>query len=263
MADPRRILGFEGAANFRDAGGYRTADGLRVRWGHLFRSGRLSALSEVDRDRLDGLGITTIFDLRARAEREKDPTCWSRDGLVTQTYRPGHKRRLVDMALDYPASAEGALALMRDFYAEMPETMAHIFGEMIAAIADGASPCIIHCSAGKDRTGMAVALLLAALGVPRETIVEDYVLTGSIARPQGEMANAVVRARDEGAFARFYPPEAIAVMMAADADYIEAALDAIERRHGSLAAFLRDRLGLDETSIEQLRSRLLEPPTTM
>ena len=180
--------------NFRDIGGIISdEENSCVRHGLVFRSGRLSDLVENDLRLLGELGVTSIFDLRARREREADPTIWQGGGVETHVFRPGHKRRLVDMAQDYPATPAGAEALMRDFSAELPRTMAHVFGELLVRISQGAFPCIIHCSAGKDRTGMAVALLLAALGCGREAIVADYVASAHARRIEGAMVRSVVR----------------------------------------------------------------------
>ncbi len=253
-----RFVPLYGASNFRDFGGYPGAGGRTIRWRRLFRSNKLSGLSEADGARLDSLGVRTVFDLRARAEREADPTAWSHPTLQVRTYRPGHKRRLVDMALEYPPTLEGVQALMHDFYAEMPFTMAHVFGEIIREVAQGASPCLVHCSAGKDRTGMAAALLQAALGAGREAIVADYELTNARPRPISDMARAVTPDARGGDLRARYPPEAIEAMMAADPAYIGAALDAIEARHGSLAGFIQEGLGVDAATVARLRTELLE-----
>lgn len=253
-----RLIGLEGARNFRDFGGYPIDGSGRIRRGRLYRSNRLSKLTPADLERLGALGITTIFDLRARREREADPTVWTDPSLTTHVFRPGHKRRLVDMALDYPPTLAGVQALMHDFYTEMPAAMGETFGAIIRHVAEGAEPCVIHCSAGKDRTGVAVALLLAALGADRAEIVADYAFTSAIPRRQaGDMARAVVRTGGDEEFRRRYPPEAIAAMMAADPAYIAAALDAIDRAHGSTAAYLAS-IGVDGDAVARLRTRLVD-----
>ncbi|AHE55492.1 tyrosine-protein phosphatase [Sphingomonas sanxanigenens] len=253
-----RLIGLEGARNFRDFGGYAVSGGGRIRRGRLYRSNRLSKLTAADLDRLATLDVTTIFDLRARREREADPTVWTDPASITHVFRPGHKRRLVDMALDYPPTAAGAQALMHDFYAEMPTAMGETFGAIIRHVADGAAPCVIHCSAGKDRTGVAVALLLAALGVDRAEIAVDYAFTSAIpGRQAGDMARAVVRTGGDEEFRRRYPPEAIAAMMAADPGYIAAAFDAVARGHGTISAYLAS-IGVDDEVVARLRARLVE-----
>ena len=201
--------------------------------------------------------IVAIFDLRARAEREQDPTAWASPDIATYVFRAGHKRRLIDMALDYPPSRAGVIALMRNFYRAMPQTMGHVFGEMIRRMAAGSTPCIIHCSAGKDRTGVAVAILLAALGVPREDIVANYVISASIAGLEADMARAVTRAGDVDNLVARYPADAIAAMMDASPDYIRQALDAIDGEFGSVDDYLRDG-GVTGDMLKDLRRALLE-----
>lgn len=248
-----------GANNFRDIGGYTCAAGRILRSGQVFRSDRLSALTPDDMAVLDGLSLRAIFDLRARREREADPTLWARAEVQTHVFRPGHKRRLIDMAADYPATAEGAQALMLDFYAELPRTMAHVFAEILQRISQGAFPCIIHCSAGKDRTGMAVALLLSALGCGREVIIADYAATAHAApRLEAAMARSVVSDPAADRFRARYPAEAVAVMVAARPAYLAAALDAIDRDFGGMDAYLAG-IGIDAATIARLRDHLLEP----
>jgi protein-tyrosine phosphatase len=249
----------EGASNFRDFGGCLTPEGRAVRRGRLFRSNKLSALTESDLVKLDAAGIRTIFDLRLDDERERDPTAWSHPELVIETYLPRGKRRLVDMAREYPTTREGALELMHEFYAKMPHSMTHMFASIIRRLAAGGAPCVIHCSAGKDRTGVAVAAVLAALGVSREAIVADYVITRHAWDREADMARATT---DTGAVTDLrerYPPEARAVMSDAAPSYIVAALDSAEARYGSLHAYVREALDLEDGIIAALREQLLEP----
>lgn len=252
-------LRLEGASNFRDFGGWPTAEGARVRRGRLFRSNKLSMLTEADHARLDAAGIRTIFDLRLDDERERDPTSWSRPELVIETYPPRKKRRLVDMALEYPPTEEGALRLMHDFYARMPHAMTHMFSAIIRRLAAGGAPCVIHCSAGKDRTGVAAATVLAALGVGREAIVADYVVTRHAWDREADMARATVATGALSEMRERYPAQARAVMSDAAPSYIAAALDSAEARYGSLDAYVIEGLGLEPQVIAALRASLLEP----
>lgn len=261
--DRSRIVELEGAANFRDFGGYPAGNGQQVRRGVLFRSNRLSQLTENDVATLAATGITTVFDLRAPREREADPTAWQGAHLAFHTWPPGHKRRLVDMARDYPQDAGGAEALMLDFYAELPRTMSNAFSDIIRHIADGAAPCVIHCSAGKDRTGMAAALVLSALGVEQDIILDDYAMTDRIVASEDDIARSLFTGRDGGARAQgtmreAFPPEAIAVMRSARPAFLESAFAGIESEYGSLTAYF-DAIDIDHTVQAALRSRLLEP----
>ena len=261
--DRGRLLALEGAGNLRDFGGYALEDGSgRVRRGMLFRSNRLSQLSPADVEVLDATGIETVFDLRSPKERDADPTAWRRGGLAFHTWPPGHKRRLVDMALEYPQTEAGARQLMLDFYAELPRTLGHAFGGIMAIIADGGAPCVMHCSAGKDRTGMAAALVLSALGVPRETVLDDYAMTDRIAANEDDMARSLFTGRDggekaKGALRKAFPPEAIAVMRSARPEFLEAAFAGIAREFGTMPEYF-ESIGVDAAMRDRLASLLVE-----
>ncbi|WP_271079564.1 tyrosine-protein phosphatase [Aurantiacibacter sp. MUD61] len=262
-ADRARILPLEGAGNFRDFGGYHTHDGGRIKTGVLFRSNRLSMLSADDIRALEETRIRAIFDLRAPREREADPTAWNAEHLAFHTWPPGHKRRLVDMALEYPQNADGARQLMLDFYAELPRTLGHAFGGILSEIAKGAVPCVMHCSAGKDRTGMAAALVLSSVGVPRETVLDDYALTDRIAASEDDMARSLFIGRDGGAKAqsamrKAFPAEAIAVMRSANPEFLESAFAGIASEYGSLDQYY-DSIGVDREMRERLAQLLVEP----
>jgi protein-tyrosine phosphatase len=260
--DNPRVLGLSGATNFRDFGGYPTSDGRQVRWRHLYRSNKLSALSAEDRQHLDSLAIHTVFDLRARHEREADPTCWSHGLLRVETYPSGLKRPLVEMAQGHGGDEKGALALMAEFYGSMPRTMPHVFGGVIRSVANGASPCIIHCSAGKDRTGIACALILTALGVPREIVMEDYVLTQSLHRPKSDMDRAIAPSEKGQAMSSRFTPAAIDLLMASRADYLATAFATMKEDHGSIEGYIGDALDIDGDTVARLKERLLEPLLT-
>lgn len=249
----------QGATNFRDFGGWPGEDGRRVRQGLLYRSNALAELTREDLQVLDGLGVRAVYDLRTRPEREAAPTAWTPEGLTTRTFKAQHKRRLADMALEYPPDQEGVLRLMHDFYSDLPFTYAPAISGVIDAISEGGAPCIVHCSAGKDRTGIVCALLLTALGVSREDVVEDYERTNRRSHAERDMARAVAPREGDDALRRRYPPESIAAMMAAAPSYIEAAFAAIDGRYPRMADYLRAELGLDAARLDALRAELLEP----
>lgn len=261
--DRARVVALQGARNFRDFGGYPTDTGGCVRRGVLFRSNRLSGLSDNDIATLEGTGIATIFDLRAPREREADPTAWQSGQLAIHAWPPGHKRRLVDMAMEYPQTAEGAESLMRDFYADLPRVLGHAFGAILCRIAEGRTPCIIHCSAGKDRTGVAVALVLSALGVPRDLVLDDYAMTDRIAASDDDVARSLFVGRDGGDQARqamhsHFRPEMIAVMRSAKPAFLQSAFAGIDRDFGSLPEYFA-AIGVDRAVQDKLLLSLVTP----
>ena len=173
--EPTRALAFEGCVNFRDLGGYATADGMAVGWRRLFRADGLHRLSEADRRQLIDLGVSTVIDLRTVDEAQQRGRFPVEDVPV----------RYVDLPLtdvlptteEMPSWAEASYVASR--YALMVSEGAPALTGAFAALASGGSlPAVFHCSAGKDRTGVLSALILAFLGVPDETIVADYTLSG-------------------------------------------------------------------------------------
>jgi protein-tyrosine phosphatase len=172
--EPSRALTFEGCVNFRDLGGYRTVDGMAVGWRRLFRADGLHKLSGADRRQLIDLGVATVIDLRTVDEAEQRGRFPVEDVPV----------RYVDLPLtdvlptteEMPSWAEASYVASR--YALMVSEGAPALTGAFAALASGGSlPAVFHCSAGKDRTGVLSALILAFLGVPDETIVADYTLS--------------------------------------------------------------------------------------
>lgn len=257
LAAHERVIELQGAANFRDCGGYPCAGGGHVRWGRLFRSGKLSDLTDADIRRLEALGIRSVFDLRAPKECRQDPTRWSHPDLRVSTYPKGGDRRLIELPPGRTGDADGALALMTNFYAAIPFELAPAFKAMLRDLSQGAHPCIVHCSAGKDRTGVAIALVLTALGVEREIVVQDYQLTQQLPRPVSDMARAVDADRSEKRFRERFSAEAIDLMMSANIRFIATAFTAMEERHGSVTEYMRCELGADEDVIAGLRHQLL------
>jgi protein-tyrosine phosphatase len=175
VPEPSRALAFEGCVNFRDLGGYRTTDGMTVGWRRLFRADGLHRLSEADRRLLVELGVATVIDLRTVDEAEQR-------GRFPVAEVPV---RYVDLPLtdvlptteEMPSWAEASYVASR--YALMvSEGAPALTGAFAALASSGSLPAVFHCSAGKDRTGVLSALILAFLGVPDETIIADYALSG-------------------------------------------------------------------------------------
>lgn len=254
-----RVLPLEGGRNFRDLGGYRAADGRHVRWGLLYRSGAMAGLTDADYRYLADLGIRTICDLRSTDERDRARVQWRLSEpprMLTRDYR-------MDMAafaalMTGPHSAEAITAGMAKSYERIPYEYAAdyrvMFGELIA----GRVPLAFNCSAGKDRTGVAAALILLALGVPRQTVLDDYMLSNSAAHI--DSLAKIAGADDDptaAAFARL-PPEARRLLTGVQRAWLEAALGAIEAQDGSIPAYLERQLGVDARATRILRTRYLE-----
>jgi protein-tyrosine phosphatase len=247
-----RLLPLQGGNNFRDLGGYETADGRTVQWGVLYRSGTMVQLTPDDYRYLGQLGIRTICDFRSSEERSNEPTDWLAD--------PQPVRQQRDYVLDTTTlmasiarpdvTPEQAKAVFADFYREVPFVYAEHYRTLFAELLAGRAPLTFNCSAGKDRTGVAAALLLSALGVERQQVVADYLLSNRYYKP----AQPKPGANDSTSrLLASLQPAVVQVLMGVDASYIEAALDAATRKHGSLEAYFANELGVDAAGLRQLR----------
>ena len=255
--DERRLLSLHGVRNFRDLGGYRTQDGRRVKWGKLFRSGSMAGLASSDHDGLARLSIRTIIDLRTAYERQAEPntwhlaakiTCWSGD--CHNSF--GELRKVLASGLPSAAAARDA---MIEGYRRLPFEQAPAFTELFGRLAAGDVPLIVHCSAGKDRTGIAAALVLSALGVARDTVVEDYVLTNKVADLE---RHHLQRARQRKSALADQSPEIISAVMSAHADYLYAAFAVMEERYGTIGGYLREQANVTPETLHRIQRALLE-----
>jgi protein-tyrosine phosphatase len=262
-AQALRILNLEGGCNFRDLGGYLTRDGRQLAWGRVFRSGVLSYFTPNDQQQLSQLGVRAICDLRRADEREREQTRWSDTNTQHLTWDDGSAApTIMSIAThhSHPFTAEGMRAATIDLYRALPTWMAPRLRGMFERIAHGDVPIVVHCAAGKDRTGIAIALLLAVLDVPHETILADYLLTNDAC----DLVQFIL-ARHEartGVAASLHPlaamPEDIRdVLFAADADYLDAALHQIAGDHGNVAEYLRKEVGVDDALRSAVRTALL------
>lgn len=259
-----RVLALEGGCNFRDFGGYRTQDGYHVRRGLLFRSGVMAHFTAADAHKVRALGIRSIIDLRREKEREKEPTRWTDAGVeVVFRDHPQDAAALKWITMDAEQTAATAKDALIALYRTMPEWLATRMRDLFERLAGIDAPLLLHCSAGKDRTGFGAALVLEALGVPRETVLQDYALTNTAV----DLEAFVLRHHDAGMGLTDaeHPllsvlPDARAAMLAADPDYLLATLARIDQEFGGVTAYVQNQLGIDDDALQQLRARLLVKP---
>jgi protein-tyrosine phosphatase len=246
-----RALELSGAPNFRDIGGYVTVDGHSVRWNRVYRSSDLSHLTSTDAKKVGSLNIASVIDLRTDEERARSPRVWMRS--PADIYQSPQKTLapVMQVILHDAESADGARAGLIQFYARMPDRYRAEYSAMFQRIAAGELPILVHCTAGKDRTGVAIALLLTAIGVSRPVVVDDYALTEKLVPASAGAASA------QGASAKL-PEESRRVLWRADPKYILAALDSIEREYGSTNGYLARGLGLSKAQIVAVRAALVE-----
>jgi protein-tyrosine phosphatase len=249
----------EGAPNFRDLGGLPVAGG-RIRPGRLFRSDRLSSLTERDLALLGELDLRLVCDVRSAGERERHPNRLP-DGhraeamLLDISADLRGDQMLIDILSDDPTAA-GARRMMIETYRRLPAAFAPCLGRLVARLCAGdCLPAVIHCTAGKDRTGFVVAMLLLALGASRETVFSDYILTD---RRQDTPAR-------EGSVARLialrlgFPtePEVARAIVTVCEEYLETALATIAGRYGGVDAYL-SQAGIDDAHRRRLAELLVE-----
>ena len=248
-ARPPQLVALEGSRNFRDLGGYLGADGRRVRERRLFRSGTLAYLTPAGQRDLAALGIRTVCDLRTTGERvrEPSPALPGTTRTLAWDYELDHGAVLGAVAVASPRADE-VRAAITEFYRTAAEDFAPRFAQIFRLLRADEAPLVLHCAAGKDRTGVASALLLTALGVAHEDVVADYALSDQVTDFERLFSD-----RDSWGFLRDLAPEVRAPLFASEPAYIEAMLGSIRERHGSVEQYLRTRLDLDQDALAQLR----------
>jgi protein-tyrosine phosphatase len=243
----RRTIDFVGTRNFRDLGGIPTPSG-ETRYGVIYRSDRLSNLTNADGEQLHELGIATIIDMRSAEERQRAPNRLAPGTKVNQLERaflPRHTLGMFDAinSGEYDEAATYA-AMIRQYRAlalEHTQDYRRIIDDLIAP---GAAPAIFHCTSGKDRTGMIAAIILLALETPVDAVAADYAMTQD-------------RIEKVDYFADTANAKAIEIVMAANPDYICAAFTAMETAFGSITLYLRNGIGVTTEKQRRLQELLV------
>ncbi|MER6343544.1 tyrosine-protein phosphatase [Streptomyces sp. NPDC001595] len=242
-----RLVRLDGTVNLRDAGGYRTKDGRWVRMGVVYRSDSLGKLTDADVAKLKRLGLAADFDLRTTQERTADP----------DRVPEGVKYVVADVIGDgspvftMPETADEAARMMIDGEKAMVSGAGAkaAYSSVFADLSDGdADGVLYHCTAGKDRTGWASAALLTALGVPRETVMADYLASNDYRAE----ANAAMLAALPPAQAAVYKP-----LLDVRPEYLNSGFAEVREEFGSFAAYEREGLGLNAAELMRLRAELL------
>ena len=226
-------LTWSGCTNVRDLGGLPVEGGGAIRDRALVRSDSLTRLDEDGVRALDAYGVARVIDLRAEAEAATPPHPYA--GAATYRNEPW-----VDVSLDEDAT-------LADFYRGSLDRNTERIASVVRAFVDAPpGPVVVHCAAGKDRTGIIVALLLLVAGVPRESVVDDYVLSESEPEIERLLArlDPDVRERAE-AFSRSRP------------ETIGTALEHLDATYGGVRAYLRDTCGLSQNEVTAVRTRLV------
>jgi protein-tyrosine phosphatase len=236
-----------GATNFRDLGGYIGQDGRTVKWRRIFRSDHLAGLTPADQALLAELGVTRAIDFRGQAEGAAYAYAIPGVAYHPLVIEPTVVQRALELqATGRALTAQDAVGLMQDTYRGFVHENAPRFAELFRLLLASDAPTVFHCTAGKDRTGFAAALILLALGVPRETVMQDYLLTNNLyRRPAGMGSHA--------------PEEVLAVLWRVQEEFLDAALHMVDQDYGGVQTYLVEVLGVDAAAQRQLVAQYLQP----
>lgn len=258
-----RLLPLEGGRNFRDLGGYPTQTGQSVRWGRIYRSGVMAGLTANDLVYLDRLGLETVCDLRSLEERRGEPAPFKQD-IGPKIAAFDYDMDMSSMAAMFTArTREEAVTAFAASYTGMTQMLRAHFTDMFARLVRGEAPLALNCSAGKDRTGIASALILSVLGVPRDVVIADYALSETFVPPQKYIdevrtpaAESVMSSAQRTLFTRM-PDPVLRVLMGSDGDVMRQALAALDEKFGGPVALAKAQFGLDDASLAALRHSYL------
>jgi protein-tyrosine phosphatase len=257
-----RRLPLEGAKNFRDLGGYRAGDGRYVRWGLVYRSDYLVDLTAKDSEYLNGLGIRLVCDVRSDAERARSPDHWvgnapeffsipigpNRDGTLTPEEL---KQRVAALNSESKDATRGYDRLAIDYAPQ--------FGNILRRLAAGDLPAVEHCSSGKDRTGVFSAILLTGLGVPRDIVIQDYLLTTRYLLAPDSIEKTTADLQKIFGLSQPPDPSTVQAIMTTKPGTLEATFASLDKSYGSFEGYLRNALKISDSDLASLRQRLLEP----
>jgi protein-tyrosine phosphatase len=254
-----RQLALQGTPNFRDLGGYEAQDGRRLKWGKLYRSSKLSALTDVDINYVRRLGLTLICDFRQVLEQELEPTVLGDGGshtIASLPVTPGSSGSFMENLHKGIIAVDDSAGFMeeinRDFVAnQMPQ-----YAEMFQLLLVGDQQLLIHCASGKDRTGFGAALILDVLGVSEEAIVDDYLLTNKYLPVDKEIERMSKEFSDHTGAA--VSEDLLRPMLEVRPEYIRACFEEIRKRYESRQHFYESALSLDDTKVTQLKDRYLD-----
>lgn len=236
-----RPITLEGASNFRDLGGYQGLDGRQLQWRKLYRSAHLAHLTQDDLSQLKALGVSRSADFRGLGESAHLAYDWpqlNRHALTVEPTVVQRAQSMIEKGQDLTAS--DTVELMHDTYRSFVNIYSARFADFFTLLQRNDDPLVFHCTAGKDRTGWAAALLLTALGVDEEQIMDDYLLTNQLFRRPpvsilGQMSEEVL-----DALWRVQP------------SYLMASVDTVRNRYDSLDSYLTQELGVDLAARERL-----------
>jgi protein tyrosine/serine phosphatase len=254
-----RVLPLEGIHNFRDYGGYASAHGGRVKSRLLWRSAHHAGASDADLAVVDGLDLATVVDLRGDSERAGNP-CRRGPGFAAQVFlQEGETAGLAPHieAAKGAFDAASAHRALTAYYRQLPhrENLVPMMRCYFLALSRGEGASLVHCVAGKDRTGFVVAMMHHVLGVHPDEALSDFLLTNQAGNIEARIADGAQHIRGRYGAA---DDATVRVLMSVDEGYMAASRGAIAERHGTIDAYLEAVLGVDAAMQERLRGLYLE-----
>lgn len=264
----KRHVDLPGLINFRDIGFYPATDLAGqcriVKPGVLYRAGHFHDLDEQSNKALADRHIDLVFDFRNEKERLKRPSQFFAPfspTIIELTLDPGSGASFLkslpdirnpDTTLDVSTMERMMQQINRSLVTDHADVYRQFFDHLLVATPSAA---VFHCASGKDRTGVAAALLLSALGVERDTIIEDYMLTNSCLDVHHHVARAM--ADFDNRYQSIMQPEVLTAMYEVQPSYLSSALDEIDQQYGSMQSYLQRQMGMDDSRLQQLQHRYL------
>ena len=249
-----------GARNLRDLGGYSTIDGRQIKKGVLYRSDHLKRVRRQNVEAVAALGVQTVFDLRTEKELERDPPRLDTVTLLEVVHLPvdcelidpyAVARRILKGDVEEGDFQQLMMECYRNYALNYTSEWSFLLRDMAGP---GGLPALIHCTYGRDRTGVSVAIVLRSLGVSEETVLEDYLLSNTFWESEASRLSCFASC------ASFFrtPRSEVRALMEVRPEYLEAAFEAIDQKYGSFEDYLHEGLGIDDATLKRLRSALLE-----
>ncbi len=259
--DAHRLLNFEGVSNFRDLGGYTTETGKTVKWGKLYRAANFAETSRADQQVLERLHLHALVDFRSSAEKEEEPNQLPKKPgyLIVEipTMDGGDNSVSEEIMARFESGDFSDFdpdAFMVEANRQFATTFTPQFREFIGVVQQAkGEPVVWHCSAGKDRTGFAAAILLRSLGVPEDIVMQDYILSReyALAARQKELTLVRILKGEEAA-------DKLQILLGVEEPWLQAAFDTIDETYGSFDNYVSEALGLSDEDVTALRAELLE-----
>jgi protein-tyrosine phosphatase len=254
-----RQLSLQGTPNFRDLGGYEAHEGRRLKWGKLYRSSKLSELTDVDVSYVSRLGVTLVCDLRQVVEQQLEPSRLGEGDpsmVASLPVTPGSSNSFIENLHRGIIAVDDAAGVMKEMNRDFVASQTPQYAEMFRLLLSGDQQVLIHCASGKDRTGFGAALVLDVLGVSEEGIIDDYLLSNKYLSLDQEVERLSKEFSDHTGAA--VSEEVLRPLLEVRPEYIAACFEEIRKRYDSKEHFFETALDLDEAKLAVLRERYLD-----